>query len=190
MKAGRDCDATQPRCADWLPRSNTENHFMFSYQCCREDTGLQGRWRGLPEIIMQIIICTILDAWGWCTGMTQRDGTGREVGRGFRMAAAWPPETGRPGGQRLPLLPLGVPTAPRSIALLGLELPLVLPYPGIGQPRTAAWGYNSDQWCVRGCRAWGRHSQPFRVAPCCKTSLASAWGRGWRGGRAVKKQGS
>ena len=23
----------------------------------------------------------ILDAWGWCTGMTQKDGTGREVGR-------------------------------------------------------------------------------------------------------------
>ena len=27
----------------------------------------------------------ILDAWGWCTGMTQRDGMGREVGGGFRM---------------------------------------------------------------------------------------------------------
>ena len=25
------------------------------------------------------------DAWGWCTGMTQRDGMGREVGGGFRM---------------------------------------------------------------------------------------------------------
>ena len=24
-------------------------------------------------------------AWGWCTGMTQRDGNGREVGGGFRM---------------------------------------------------------------------------------------------------------
>ena len=23
--------------------------------------------------------CRIQDAWGWCTGMTQRDGTGREV---------------------------------------------------------------------------------------------------------------
>ena len=22
----------------------------------------------------------VQDAWGWCTGMTQRDGTGREVG--------------------------------------------------------------------------------------------------------------
>ena len=25
------------------------------------------------------------DAWGWCTGMTQRDGTVREVGGGFSM---------------------------------------------------------------------------------------------------------
>ena len=29
--------------------------------------------------------CTILDAWGWCTGTTQRDGMGREEGEGFRM---------------------------------------------------------------------------------------------------------
>jgi len=29
--------------------------------------------------------CTILDAWGWCTGTTQRDGMGREEGRGFRI---------------------------------------------------------------------------------------------------------
>ena len=28
---------------------------------------------------------TILDAWGWCTGTTQRDGVGREEGGGFRM---------------------------------------------------------------------------------------------------------
>ena len=27
----------------------------------------------------------ILDAWGWYTGMTQRDGMGREVGGAFRM---------------------------------------------------------------------------------------------------------
>ena len=26
----------------------------------------------------------ILDAWGWCTGMTQRDGMGREEGGGVR----------------------------------------------------------------------------------------------------------
>ena len=28
--------------------------------------------------------CTILDAWGWCTGTTQRDGMGREEGGGFK----------------------------------------------------------------------------------------------------------
>ena len=28
--------------------------------------------------------CRIQDAWGWCTGMTQRDGTGREVGGGVQ----------------------------------------------------------------------------------------------------------
>ena len=27
----------------------------------------------------------IQDAWGWCTRMTQRDGTGKEVGGWFRM---------------------------------------------------------------------------------------------------------
>ena len=27
----------------------------------------------------------IQDAWGWCTGMTQWDGMGKEVGGGFRM---------------------------------------------------------------------------------------------------------
>ena len=28
---------------------------------------------------------SIQDAWGWCTGMTWRDGMGREMGGGFRM---------------------------------------------------------------------------------------------------------
>ena len=27
----------------------------------------------------------ILDAWGWCAETTERDGTGREEGGGFRM---------------------------------------------------------------------------------------------------------
>ena len=31
------------------------------------------------------IFISILDAWGWCTGTTQRDGMGREEGGGFRM---------------------------------------------------------------------------------------------------------
>jgi len=29
--------------------------------------------------------CTMLDAWGWCTGTTQRDGVEREEAGGFRM---------------------------------------------------------------------------------------------------------
>ena len=29
--------------------------------------------------------CRIQDAWGWCTGMIQRDEIGKEVGGGFRM---------------------------------------------------------------------------------------------------------
>ena len=29
--------------------------------------------------------CTMLDAWGWCTGTAQRDGMGREEGGGFGM---------------------------------------------------------------------------------------------------------
>ena len=31
----------------------------------------------------------IQSVWGWCTGMTQRDGMGREVGGGFRMGNTW-----------------------------------------------------------------------------------------------------
>ena len=33
----------------------------------------------------RFILSTILDAWGWCTGMTQRDGMGRKEGGGFGM---------------------------------------------------------------------------------------------------------
>ena len=38
-------------------------------------------WNELPVQVR----CTILDAWGWCTGTTQGDGMGREEGGGFRM---------------------------------------------------------------------------------------------------------
>ena len=40
-------------------------------------------WNELPVQVR----CMILDAWGWCTGMTQRDGVGREEGGGFRMGS-------------------------------------------------------------------------------------------------------
>ena len=32
--------------------------------------------------------CRIQDAWGWCTGMTQRDVMGREAGEGFMFGNA------------------------------------------------------------------------------------------------------
>ena len=38
-------------------------------------------WNEMPVQVR----CSILDAWGWCTGTTQRDGMGREEGGGFRM---------------------------------------------------------------------------------------------------------
>ena len=31
--------------------------------------------------------CTILDAWGWCTGTAQREGMGREEGGEFRVGS-------------------------------------------------------------------------------------------------------
>ena len=38
-------------------------------------------WNELPVQVR----CTILDAWGWCTGTTQRDGMWREEGGGRRV---------------------------------------------------------------------------------------------------------
>ena len=35
--------------------------------------------------------CRIQDAWGWCTGMTQRDVMGKEVGGGFMFGNAGTP---------------------------------------------------------------------------------------------------
>ena len=36
--------------------SNTEDHFIFSRQCCiQKGHRASGRWRGLPEILMQVI---------------------------------------------------------------------------------------------------------------------------------------
>ena len=38
-------------------------------------------WNELPVQVR----CMVQGSWGWCTGMTQRDGIGREMGGGFRM---------------------------------------------------------------------------------------------------------
>ena len=62
-----------------------------------DDTTLLAENKELKILLMKVkeesekaglklnIRCTMLDAWGWCTGTTQRDGMGREEGGGFRM---------------------------------------------------------------------------------------------------------
>ena len=36
-------------------------------------------------------LCSIQDAWGWCTGMIQRDDMGWEVEGGFRIGNSYTP---------------------------------------------------------------------------------------------------
>ena len=68
------------------------------HRCIEQYFGLCGRrggWFGrvaLKHVYYHIrnespvqVGCRIQEAWDWCTGMTQRDGTGREVAGGFRM---------------------------------------------------------------------------------------------------------
>ena len=69
------------------------------HRCIEQSFGLCGRGRGGMIWENGIDTCIIsykkriaspgsmqdTGSWGWCTGMTQRDGMGREVGGGFRM---------------------------------------------------------------------------------------------------------
>ena len=68
------------------------------HRCIEQSFGLWERervgWFGrmaLKHVLYHIknespvqVRCRIQDAWGWCTGMTQRDSTAREVRGGFR----------------------------------------------------------------------------------------------------------
>ena len=81
----------------WLANFSSKNKEALMYRTVlwtrweRERVGRFGRmalkhveyhvWNESPVQVW----CTILDAWGWCTGMTQRDGMGREEGGRFRM---------------------------------------------------------------------------------------------------------
>ena len=47
---------------------NSDDHYIYYYG---------------QESLRRNGVCTILDAWGWCTGTTQRDGMGREEGSGW-----------------------------------------------------------------------------------------------------------
>ena len=48
-------------------------------------THLHCRIRRSDSLLASVDQNVLPKAWGWCTGMTQRDGTGREEGGGFRM---------------------------------------------------------------------------------------------------------
>ena len=66
------------------------------HRCIEQSFGLGGRARGWEDLgewhwnmyniwneLPVQVRCTILDAWGWCAGTTQRDGMGREEGSGW-----------------------------------------------------------------------------------------------------------
>ena len=69
------------------------------HRCIEQTFGLYGRKRGWDDWGNSVETCVLssvkqitspgwmheTSARGWCTGMTQRDGMGREVGEGFRM---------------------------------------------------------------------------------------------------------
>ena len=68
---------------------------LLCYHITKKNTWVVNNSDLLPvpkSLIKQLIWCTILDAWGWCTGMTQRDDTGREVGGRFTMGNTCTPE--------------------------------------------------------------------------------------------------
>ena len=46
---------------------------------------IPGQGTRYPNATSKTWLSQILDAWGWCTGTTQRDGMGREEGGEFRM---------------------------------------------------------------------------------------------------------
>ena len=54
-------------------------HFHFSFSSLKTRSDFKNQSSPVQ------VRCTILDALGWCTGTTQRDGMGREEGGGFRM---------------------------------------------------------------------------------------------------------
>ena len=74
--------------------SNEYSGFISFRMDCFDLLAVQGTLKSLLQDQVQKhqyyespaqVQCMILDAWGWCTGMTQRDGTGRQEGGGFRM---------------------------------------------------------------------------------------------------------
>ena len=61
---------------------------FFNYKCKYFLTDLD---QDKTIYIMCYVRCRIQDAWGWCTGITQRDVMGMEVGGGFIFGNASTP---------------------------------------------------------------------------------------------------
>ena len=75
------------------------------HRCIEQSFGLCGRRRGWDDLRIALkhvyyhmwnwspvqVRCMRQGAQDWCTGMTQRDGMGREVGGGFRMGNSCTP---------------------------------------------------------------------------------------------------
>ena len=65
------------------------------HRCIEQSFGLCGReiervdlgecHRNMYNIIYEMNHQVRQNAWGWCTGMTQKDRMGKDVGGGFRM---------------------------------------------------------------------------------------------------------
>ena len=69
---------------DWLDLLAVQGTLKSLLQHHRSKASILVKYHVWNELPVQVR-CTILDAWGWCTGTTQRDGMGREEGGGYRM---------------------------------------------------------------------------------------------------------
>ena len=57
---------------------------ILVFSVCMHSSGIARSEGSSINALPVQVRCMILDAWGWCTGITQRDGMGRKVGGGFR----------------------------------------------------------------------------------------------------------
>ena len=89
----------QARILEWVAISSSRrssrprNQICVSYVSCIDRQVLyRQRHLGSPKVYFIVnliglklvqVRCTILDVWGWCTRMTQRDDMGREEGSGW-----------------------------------------------------------------------------------------------------------
>ena len=67
-------------CESWtVKKAESRGIDAFELWCWKRLLRVTWTARRSNQSILKEIRCRIQDAWGWCTGMTQRDGMGREV---------------------------------------------------------------------------------------------------------------